>query len=44
MRPIYAVAISLLGQAWGNTFGTLGAAWDALADSAGIKAGSDEYF
>ena len=44
VRPIYAVAISLLGQAWGNTFGTLGAAWDALADSAGIKAGSDEYF
>ena len=44
VRPIYAVAISLLGQAWGNTFGTLGAAWDALADAAGLKAGSDEYF
>ncbi|WP_281523084.1 L-lactate permease [Mogibacterium timidum] len=44
VRPIYAVAIPLLGQAWGNTFGTLGAAWDALADASGLKAGSAEYF
>lgn len=44
VKPIYAVVISLLGQAWGNTFGTLGAAWDALADSAGLNKGSEEYF
>ena len=30
-------------QAWGNTFGTLGAAWDSLAMSAGPTAGSKEY-
>lgn len=28
--PVWAVAISLIGQAWGNTFGTLAVAWDAL--------------
>jgi len=34
MNPIWAVIIPLFGQAWGNTFGTLGAAWDALVMSA----------
>ncbi|GAB4508633.1 MAG: L-lactate permease [Anaerolineae bacterium] len=27
VRPIYAVAIPLVGHAWGNMFGTLGVAW-----------------
>lgn len=30
VRPLTAVLITLLGQAWGNTFGTLGLAWDGL--------------
>lgn len=30
VNPLYAVVIPLLGHAWGNTFGTLGVAWDAL--------------
>ncbi|MDI3389557.1 L-lactate permease [Streptomyces sp. B-S-A8] len=30
VRPAYAVAIALIGQAWNNTFGTLGAAWLGL--------------
>ena len=38
-----AVIIPLIGQAWGNTFGTLGAAWDSLAMSAGLAVGSSEY-
>ena len=44
VAPMYAIVIPLLGQAWGNTFGTLGAAWDSLAVSAGIQAGSPEYY
>lgn len=44
VRPMYAVIIPLLGQAWGNTFGTLAAAWDALAVSAGLDVGSKHYF
>lgn len=30
VKPLTAVVITLLGQAWGNTFGTLGLAWDGL--------------
>ncbi|WP_334236068.1 L-lactate permease [Mannheimia indoligenes] len=44
VRPLWAVVLPLLGQAWGNTFGTLAAAWDALAVSAGLEVGSDDYF
>lgn len=44
VKPLWAVIIPLLGQAWGNTFGTLAAAWDALAVSAGIPVGSEHYF
>ncbi len=44
VEPLYAVIIPLLGQAWGNTFGTLGAAWDSLAMSAGLEAGSPLYW
>lgn len=43
VSPIWAVIIPLFGQAWGNTFGTLGAAWDSLAMSAGLTAGSEAY-
>lgn len=43
VKPLWAVIIPLFGQAWGNTFGTLGAAWDALAMSADLAAGSREY-
>ncbi len=44
VSPMWAVIIPLLGQSWGNTFGTLAAAWDSLAMSAGLSVGSDEYF
>lgn len=40
VKPIPAVVISLLGQSWGNTFGTLAVAWDVLVDISGIS-GSD---
>lgn len=43
VSPLWAVIIPLLGQAWGNTFGTLAAAWDSLAMSAGLAVGSEEY-
>ena len=41
--PVYAVVIPLLGQAWGNTYGTLAAAWDALVMATGLSAGTPEY-
>lgn len=44
VTPVWAVIIPLFGQAWGNTFGTLGAAWDSLAMSANLAVGSPEYF
>ncbi len=44
VQPLWAVIIPLLGQAWGNTFGTLAAAWDSLAMSAGLTVGSGAYF
>lgn len=44
VMPLWAVIIPLFGQAWGNTFGTLGAAWDSLAMSAGLIQGSADYF
>ena len=40
VKPLWAVIIPLIGQAWGNTFGTLGAAWDSLAMSAGLAVGA----
>lgn len=30
VRPVPAVAMTLIGHSWGNTYGTLGMAWDAL--------------
>jgi lactate permease len=30
VRPLWAVAIPIIGHAWGKTFGTLGVAWEAL--------------
>lgn len=44
VKPLWAVIIPLLGQSWGNTYGTLGAAWDALMMTAGIAAESREYY
>ncbi|MFR3529653.1 MAG: L-lactate permease [Lachnospiraceae bacterium] len=43
VRPVWAVIIPLLGQSWGNTYGTLAVSWDMLAASAGMEAGSEEY-
>lgn len=43
VAPVWAVMIPLLGQAWGNTFGTLAAAWDSLAMACGLSAGSALY-
>ncbi len=43
VSPLWAVAIPLLGQSWGNTFGTLAAAWDSLVMSTGLTAGSETY-
>lgn len=43
VKPMWAVIIPLFGQAWGNTFGTLGAAWDSLAMSTNLVPGSSEY-
>ncbi|MEH7342792.1 L-lactate permease [Bacillus sp. JJ1532] len=40
VRPLWAVVIALLGQAWGNTFGTLAVAWDALVSQTGIQGGT----
>jgi lactate permease len=42
VRPIWAVVIALLGQAWGNTFGTLAVAWDALVLQTGLQ--GDQVF
>lgn len=39
VKPVMAVVISLLGQSWGNTFGTLAVAWDVLVDISGINGG-----
>ena len=37
VKPVYAVAIPLIGHAWANTFGTLGVAWLALETTAQIE-------
>lgn len=37
VAPLYAVVISLIGHAWGNTFGTLSVAWDALCLSTDLN-------
>jgi len=36
MKPFWAIVITLLAHTWGNTFGTLAAAWDALAIQANM--------
>lgn len=36
VKPKWAIIISLLGQSWGNTFGTLAVAWDIIVDISGI--------
>lgn len=35
VKPLWAVVIPLLGHAWGNTFGTLALAWDAMLQQSG---------
>lgn len=37
VKPLTAVLITLLGQAWGNTFGTLGIAWDGLVSQVDLS-------
>ncbi|MBU2702481.1 lactate permease [Sporomusaceae bacterium BoRhaA] len=37
VKPLTAVLITLLGQAWGNTFGTLGLAWDGLVSQVDVS-------
>ncbi|MGD9617926.1 MAG: L-lactate permease [Alphaproteobacteria bacterium] len=34
LKPLWAVAIPIIGHAWGKTFGTLGVAWEALTQVA----------
>lgn len=36
MKPFWAVVIPLLAHTWGNTYGTLGAAWDSLVIQANM--------
>jgi len=44
VKPLYAVLIPMIGHAWGATFGTLAAAWDALVETTGIVLYSEQYF
>ena len=44
VSPFWALAIAPLGEAWGNTFGTLAAAWDALAAQAGLTEAMPLYW
>ena len=44
VTPFWAVVIPLLEATWGNTFGTLAAAWDALAIQGNLAEGSAEYY
>jgi lactate permease len=44
VTPIWSVIIPLISQAWGNTFGTLAAAWDSLVSFSGLSVGSALYF
>ncbi len=39
VRPLWAVAIPLLGHGWANTFGTLALAWDALLQQVDLSSG-----
>ena len=41
MSPLWAVIITLIGHAWGNTFGTLAVAWEALVNGAGLSSNPD---
>ena len=43
VNPLWAVVLPLFGESWGNTYGTLAAAWDALAMSAGLTQGTGAY-
>ncbi|MCC8179622.1 MAG: L-lactate permease [Planctomycetes bacterium] len=41
VKPLWAVAIPLLGHGWANTFGTLALAWDALLQQ--VELGSAQW-
>lgn len=43
VSPLWAVIIPLIGHAWGNTFGTLSVAWQALVMSTGMEPGTEMY-
>lgn len=43
VQPVFAVVLALLGHAWGNTFGTLSVAWQALVMQTGLE-GSTLYW
>lgn len=43
VMPLWAVIIPLIGHAWGNTFGTLSVAWDALGMTTGMEPGTAMY-
>lgn len=43
VMPLWAVIIPLIGHAWGNTFGTLAVAWDALSMTTGMEPGSEMF-
>lgn len=42
VKPLWAVAIPLLGHGWANTFGTLALAWDALVQQ--VEMPAHEWF
>lgn len=39
VKPLWSVMITLAGHAWANTFGTLGLAWNVLAQQSGGETG-----
>lgn len=40
VKPLWSVIITLAGHAWANTFGTLGLAWNVLAQQGGGETGT----
>jgi len=44
VRPFWAVLIPLMAHAWGNTFGTLALAWEALVQQSSLGADVTAYW
>lgn len=44
VKPFWAVLIPLTAQSWGNTFGTLGLAWDALIQQTNLTPDMGAYW